>query len=594
MKRFLLVLALFGINGFVSASKKQEPVAVNAMDAETAQLRTFAKYAAVFRLLPARVSQMLQVVNAYPVDNVARRLDLLQIAIQRLHDKYRTMQQLHDRVLELQGQSDSSRRAGVHARCSALLVSIKKYQITLVSILSVLDAEFVRFAKTVHDQKNEASTTRDAAFMAAKSSLSPTKMDVLISMLVSGSSSPSEEVAGSVTQEIRQLRDEVSQLSAQLQSKALIEGSNVKDDKVFNQNIQTLTEESTRVSAEAKADFASVIDENIALAPEPKAASPKTRRVSAKTLQGRAIAFHDRLINAVYGSYDWAKTKVVETGETIGAGWDRVMALPILCDIHDFASNVVGRVFNDTHKAAKHVEHRMKEVKDATPGGVSLIKETVCGFMDWIVESWIRVGQYMLSFLEFLRDYWHVVHEKAQEFDAGMRDVACQVCGWFVQIWHGLVNASLAIKDRIFGEIVTPVVGVGSSHDIEKDIQTAPQSITDRLISGVGKAVEAGRLAAQSALVAVTSWKERIWPTAREVESNVRSDEDGECQVKAVEEEKVVLPSWTEQLYEAKAVASARLRECVARAEVVAGKVRDKVYALIGKAPEAEKAVETK
>ncbi|MDQ5940284.1 MAG: hypothetical protein QG632_10 [Candidatus Dependentiae bacterium] len=594
MKRFLLILTLFGIDGFVFASKEPDSVAANAMDAETVQLRTFAKYAAVFRLLPARVSQMLQVVNAYPVNNVARRLDLLQIAIQRLHDKYRTMQQLHDRVLELQGQSDSSRRAGVHARCSVLLVSIKKYQITLVSILSVLDAEFVRFAKTVHDQKNEGSTTRDAAFMAAKSSLSPTKMDVLISMLVSGSSSPSEEVAGSVVQEIRQLRDEVSQLSAQLQSKALIEGGNVKNDKVFNQNIQILTEESARVSAEAKADFAFVIDENITPAPEPKAASLKTRRVSAKTLQGRAIAFHDRMINAVYSSYGWVKAKMVETGETIGAGWDRVMALPILCDIHDFASSVVGRVFNDTHKAAKHVEHRMKEVKDATPGGVSLIKETACGFMDWIVESWIRVGQYMLSLLDSVGDYWHVVHEKAQEFDEGMRDVACQVCDWFVQGWHGLVSATLAMKLRIFGEIVTPVVGVGSSHDIEKDIQTAPQSITDRLISGVGQAVEAGRVAAKSALVAVTSWKERIWSTAHGAENEEHLHERDMYLHKGIEEEKIVLPSWTEQLYEAKAVASARLHECVVQAKVIVGRVRDKMYALIGKAPAAEKAVETK
>ncbi|MDQ5890335.1 MAG: hypothetical protein QG604_209 [Candidatus Dependentiae bacterium] len=458
---------------------------MNAVDPETALLKVFAKYSAVFRLVPTRVSQILQVVNAYPASNPGRRIDLLQISIQRLHDKYRTIQQLQNRVLELQSQANPSGKAGVYARCGVLVDAIKKYQITLISILSVIDAEFVRSAKAAGGHMQDDGNKKDAAYLAAKSALQPTKMDVLISMLAAGeSASEAEASANSVKSEIRQLRDEVSLLSAQLQAKALLDGGCGKSEKDFNEQMCSLNDESAQLLAKTGAAIGQD-DEKIEVVATPKKYSLKSRRVQVQEstkpdtmLRTRALAFHATLMSMFTNAYAWMHAKACMVGDSIAAGWAWFVTLPVIADVYAVTGNAMGRVCTDTQKAAKHVEHRMKEVKEVAPEGVSLVKESLSGFFNWIVESWVKVGCYVLSFFSSFKEYWNVVQDKAHGVDESMRCFVCNFCEWFTNLGKSAIAMTLQLKARVLGESVSVPTEATHTEKVSKHKDSAAEGST--------------------------------------------------------------------------------------------------------------------
>ncbi len=415
-------------------------------EAETALMRVLAKYSTVFRLVPLRISQMLQVITSYPATQVHARAELLQIVIQRMHEKYRTLQQLQSRVMELAEQADKSVRLGVHARSMRLLDALKKNQITLISTLSVLDAECIRALKSADLVKRDKDAFSDRAYIAAKEALKPNQMDTLITMLASGENGLAETSdGGSVRQELRKLRDEVSQLSAQLQAKSLLEGV-AASEKPFEDKVRDLSSKQLVAVQDAQSALAGI---EIA---EPVIAWKKYSLRYLKTvpgllvdaaalLQSRAQAFHAMICEKlgmawhVIISGEW----YIATKDTLVAVWDTMVAL-------------AHRICMDAGKAADHVVVRATEAKESMPYAASAASELICTCLTWIAESWMSLGHkvYVITcpvvayVQEYARVIWCMIMEFLLRVTSGLQT--------FVQNRYVEIRGAVAGSDEVMRE----------------------------------------------------------------------------------------------------------------------------------------------
>jgi len=425
MKR---TIPFYGIAFFVvvcAASRSLPAVVVQDPQHEQESLRALAKYSTVFRLIPTRVAQMLKVVNAYPASDAVRRTDLLQLVIQRMHDMYRITQRIQNRVAEI----DSAQSKG-------LIDALKKYQVTLISTLSVFDSEFVRSLKRARSEGDSpARNGSDSAYTAAKMVLRHNQMDTLIETMASGNSGiGGEVVGGSIKNEIRELRDQVSLLSSQLQSKALLSGDRGNNEKDFSHQISELTEQNAEAVREAQQSLSSINDVVQPVSRKTKRSLRHSSRSVAgvpaqpATLQAYAHAAYASAVSYIYGAGNWMYQSIPYANQV----WDGVIAL-------------FGRVFTDTHKAISHVGTRMKEVKEIAPEGVSVATGGLWSFGEWIVESWIRIGQYALAITEPVRAWigvqWCLVMQKCSGLDGAMRAFACRIvasaAAYRVWLWDG-------------------------------------------------------------------------------------------------------------------------------------------------------------
>jgi hypothetical protein len=440
MKR---TIPLYGIVFFIVVCVSGRPlnaVAVQELQHDEESLRALTKYSTVFRLIPARVAQMLKVVNAYPASDVVRRTDLLQLVIQRMHDMYRITQRIQNRVAEI----DSVQSKG-------LIDALKKYQVTLISTLSVFDSEFVRSLKRSRSEGDSTGRSgSDSAYSAAKMVLRHNQMDTLIETMATGNSGIGGEVIdGSVRNEIRELRDQVSLLSSQLQSKALLSGDHGSNEKDFSHKISELTEQNAEAVREAQKSL-SKINEVV----QPRSLNKKrslrhssrsVAGVSAQpaTLQAHARAAYLSTVSYLYAVGNWMYESIPYADQV----WDGALAL-------------FGRVFSDTHKAISHVGTRMKEVKEIAPEGVSVATSGLWSFGEWIIESWIRIGHYALTIAGpvsvWIGEQWCLVVQKCSRFDTTMRTFACQivtsVAAYRVWLWDG----SLVYDEDKEEEIMQP------------------------------------------------------------------------------------------------------------------------------------------
>jgi len=446
--------------------------------------REIAKYSTVFRMIPARVAQMLQVVNAYPSGNSALRAEILQLMIQRMHENYRLVQQLQERVQEVQEEAMPQSQTGVFVQGQELLKSIKRYQITLISTLSVLDAEFVRCVKNSRDA-GEGKGRRDTAYLAARAAILPNKMDRVITLFASNASEVMPEGASqSIKGEIRHLRNQVSALSAHVQSKALL-GAQEVAGRDFGQQVAELQKSHLKAvvqeprelkeeiekravvqrsvaSSELLSDdllprmsneaglvvriretaedwaeaarqsmttaWASVVEwanqmwkKGEKPAQEPKKDEKKIAMVPAT--EGEApLPLRERVQLAAAGA--WQNFK-----EALARFWGAILNSSTLISAayHNIA-DFFGRIFGDTQKAAEHVGSRLKEVKDVTPEGVDAAKEAVCSFGTWIVDSWMRIGAFFLGLWEPVTQGWAWLQGECSAADDYMRAMACNVC----------------------------------------------------------------------------------------------------------------------------------------------------------------------
>lgn len=388
-------------------------------------LRALAKYSTVFRLIPSRVSQMLQVVNAYPASDVVRRTDLLQLVIQRMHDMYRITQLIQNRVAEI---------GGVQAQ--PLIDALKKYQVTLISTLSVFDSEFVRSLKRSRStSESSAKSGSDSAYNAAKLVLRHNQMDTLIESMAGGGQGVGGEVAnGSIKNEIRQLRDQVSLLSSQLQSKALLDGDRGGDEKVFSHQVSELAQQNAEALRAAQTSLSGISNLVEPSVKKNKRSLRKSSRPVAGvptqpvTLQEYVRAGYAAVSVRVMAAGNWVYSSV----PYVDQAWDGITAL-------------FSRVFTDTHKAISHVGTRMKEVKEIAPEGVSVATGGLWSFGEWIVESWVRILNYILELTVPVRTYvatqWCAFMQKCSGLDGAMRAFVCrlidQVVAYRVWLWDG-------------------------------------------------------------------------------------------------------------------------------------------------------------
>lgn len=394
---------------------------------EAELLRTLAKYSTVLRLIPIRISQMLQVVNAYPPTKYQKRAELLQLVIQRMHDKYRMVQQLSYRVTELSEEADPAVCAGVYGRSLQLLDALKKYQITLISTLSVLDSEFIRSLRHADEHKDDlAKSESDDAYKAAKAVLKQNQMDSLIEMLACGRAATDESPqTGSVKQEIRQLRDEVSQLSAQLKARALLENNAATSAKEFDAHMRELNVH----HVQAVRDVQAVVHDMQVPEPvrETKKYSLRDMRVPAvvsdmaQILHARALAFHHAVWNGVssfFGSFVHG-TWYTNTQSFVKARWQQLSAL-----LH--------RIFEDSGKAAQHVADKATEATQAVPTTFEVIACSVQTVGTWIIDSWARLGQWVWTYTQ---DAYGAVRKQVTGFDDYMRQKTCALVSYFSNIF---------------------------------------------------------------------------------------------------------------------------------------------------------------
>jgi len=496
----LAVLVMCGQGGVVPA-----PV-VTQDETEAVLMRVLAKYSTVFRLVPIRISQMLQVITSYPATHVHARADLLQLVIQRMHEKYRTLQQLQSRVTELAEQADKTVRFGVYARSMKLLDALKKNQITLISTLSVLDAECVRTWRSANLVKRDNKAFSDRAYVAAKEALKPNQMDTLIGMLASGESGLGEtSEGGSVKQEIRKLRDEVVQLSAQLQAKSLIEGAGQVSEKPFEDRVRDLADEQLHTVRDAQAALAGVeITEPVV---DWKKYSlrylqtvPGALADAAATLRDRARVFHDMLYQKT--SAAWG---ALTSGEWYSASKDAVVT------VWDAVYALVHRIFQDAGKAADHVAVRATEATESMPQTAGVVTTALYAVVSWIVESWISLGHrayalihplmergttYIVAVVCTLSEYMHNAYEATRTAVAGsddaMRDVACAVCVRSSAAYKAFVVAAsdfgvtLYQKARaLWAGVCAPQEGVVSGEgekdsDVKLSLQDKPTDVESK------------------------------------------------------------------------------------------------------------------
>jgi hypothetical protein len=496
----LAVLVMCGQGGVVPA-----PV-VTQDETEAVLMRVLAKYSTVFRLVPIRISQMLQVITSYPATHVHARADLLQLVIQRMHEKYRTLQQLQSRVTELAEQADKTLRFGVYARSMKLLDALKKNQITLISTLSVLDAECVRTWRSANLVKRDNKAFSDRAYVAAKEALKPNQMDTLIGMLASGESGLGEtSEGGSVKQEIRKLRDEVVQLSAQLQAKSLIEGAGQVSEKPFEDRVRDLADEQLHTVRDAQAALAGVeITEPVV---DWKKYSlrylqtvPGALADAAATLRDRARVFHDMLYQKT--SAAWG---ALTSGEWYSASKDAVVT------VWDAVYALVHRIFQDAGKAADHVAVRATEATESMPQTAGVVTTALYAVVSWIVESWISLGHrayalihplmergttYIVAVVCTLSEYMHNAYEATRTAVAGsddaMRDVACAVCVRSSAAYKAFVVAAsdfgvtLYQKARaLWAGVCAPQEGVVSGEgekdsDVKLSLQDKPTDVESK------------------------------------------------------------------------------------------------------------------
>jgi|GEM_PF-2932850 len=516
----LAVLVMCSQEGVVSA-----PV-VAQDETEAVLMRVLAKYSTVFRLVPIRISQMLQVITSYPATHVHARADLLQLVIQRMHEKYRTLQQLQSRVTELAEQADKTVRFGVYARSMKLLDALKKNQITLISTLSVLDAECVRTWRSANLVKRDNKEFSDRAYVAAKEALKPNQMDTLIGMLASGESGLGEtSEGGSVKQEIRKLRDEVVQLSAQLQAKSLIEGAGPISEKLFEERVRDLADEQLCTVRDAQAALAGVeITEPVV---DWKKYSlrylqtvPGALVDAAATLSDRARLFHDMLYqkaSAAWGmliSGEWYQA----SKNVVVAVWNAIYAL-------------VHRIFQDAGKAADHVAVRATEATESMPQTAGVVTTALYAAVSWIIESWISLGHraYVLihplmergktytaeavcTLFEYIHKAYESVKTSVEGSDDRMRDVACEVCVRSSSLYKTFLTATFAFCANVYqkarelwGCVYVPQERVVSSEgekdsDVQSSLQYEPINVKAKHVGVLAQISEYTRVWMQQAI----------------------------------------------------------------------------------------------
>ncbi len=469
-------------------------------ETEVVLMRVLAKYSTVFRLVPLRISQMLQVITSYPSTNLHARADLLQIIIQRMHEKYRSLQQLQARVTELAEQADKTVLFGVYARSMKLLEALKKNQITLISTLSVLDAECIRSLRAAELTKRDSQTFKDRAYIAAKEALKPNQMDTLIAMLASSEVGLGDVTdGGSVREEIRKLRDEVSQLSAQLQAKALIERTGAVSERPFEETVRDLTHQQLSTVQEAQGALAGVeITEPVVDWKQYSLRYLKTVPGlfvdAASTLQSRAKLFHDSLQETACSLWNalTAGTWFRSTQNFVITAWQGLCGL-----IH--------RIFEDAGKAADHVTLRATEATQSMPHTASAVSGFVYTVVAWIIDSWISLGHTVYrvskplldgaaerfqdmfcSGVELLQKGYQSVRASVAGSDDAMREVACCVCAWSVTTYKKLAAAVAATVMNGYAYIrkqwdlwVTPPSTASSSDsDKEAPVSTVPATHT--------------------------------------------------------------------------------------------------------------------
>jgi len=418
---------------------KVVPTVATRTAEEQAALSMVAKYSTVFRLIPTRVSQILQVVNAYPASDVVRRTDLLQIAIQRMHDIYRITQRLQNRVIEIKDASYGSGQSSIATQCALLIESLKKYQITLISTLSVFDSEFVRSVKRMRTEGESHPTGSASAYQAAKAVLKHSQMDVLIETMAGGAAGVGAEVSGgSVKNEIRELRDQVSLLSSQLQSKALLDGERgAGDEKVFSQHIGALAAQNADAVRAAQQSLTTVNAATASLVKNKKHSlrhgtrKGKTLTVSGlASLQKRAAQWYCNVVAQIQAAAVWV-----------------VDSVPYVGQIGEMLVGFVRRIFTDSHKALTHVGTRMKEVQQITPEGVSVAANGVWSFGSWIMESWLRIGAYVVAITvpvrAFIAEKWALLMQRSKVLDDAMRAFVYRIFAvvkeYRIWLWDGAV-----------------------------------------------------------------------------------------------------------------------------------------------------------
>ncbi len=418
----------------------------SSTEEEQVALRTLAKYSTVFRLIPTRVSQMLQVVNAYPASDVVRRADLLQLVIQRMHDMYRITQRLQNRITEVKDGFTFRGSSPVATHCAMLNDALKKYQVTLISTLSVFDSEFVRSIKRARVEGDVGASDSDVAYKAAKAVLNHNQMDILIETMAAGGSGIGGEVAdNTVRNELRELRDQVSLLSSQLQSKALLDGDRGGDEKTFAHTVSQLSAQNGDAVRAAHASLTSIHD---VTEPAVKNKKYSTRQgknnvagvVHPVTLQERVRGAYDSLQELFFGGIKWITESIPYVGR-----------------VGEFIYGLVVTIITEAHKALTHVGTRMKEVKDVTPEGVAVAADSAWSFGTWIVESWAKIGTFVLSITQPVRTYvaaqWTALMQKSSGLDCTMRQFVCRLIEsikeYKIWLWDGTVVYDKEIQDDV-------------------------------------------------------------------------------------------------------------------------------------------------
>jgi len=449
MNLFLVVMVAINV---VFASVHAASPAAETVDAQTAACRELAKYSLVFRLIPTRISQMLQVINAYPVANEMRRVELLQSMVGHMHEKYRFLQQLHRQVTELEGRLPMPDTRKLADRTKKLAEAMRQYQITLVSTMSLIDTELSRTIDMLRQKGATVVNDNDDAYVAARAVLHPSKVDVLIASVAEGKevSRDIDQRASSVKQEIKELRDEVSFLKARLQSKSMAEKEVDQSPQALTNRISELNKENARVIIESK-----TLVEGLGEAAKTPFAPVSVARQSAKNGQQ-----HSSSVQGLYAWWYWIQDRLLAAY--------KIVADVVTAGVSNLRANVswlVERVTGDTQKAAEHVGSRLKEVHETAPDGVAAVTSSLVTVRDWIVDSWMRIGCMAV-------DAFNAVQARAAVLDDTMRAFVCSICAqaraaqkpqwgadawsaaaeWSTQIKTYMVDSLNVVRSRIFGD----------------------------------------------------------------------------------------------------------------------------------------------